>query len=62
LGRFLNAIINFLFVSAAIYFLVIVPMNELAKRKKEETKATPTEPSEEVKLLREILAELKKKA
>jgi large conductance mechanosensitive channel len=62
LGRFLNAIINFLFVSTAIYFIVIVPMNELAKRKKEETKETPVEPSEEVKLLREILEELKKKA
>jgi len=36
-------------------------MNELAKRKKKEAEETPPEPPEEVKLLREILAELKKK-
>jgi len=34
LGKFINAVINFLFVSAAIYFLVVVPMNEMPKRKK----------------------------
>jgi large conductance mechanosensitive channel len=61
LGKFINAVVNFLFVSAAIYFLVVVPMNELAKRKKKEAEETPPEPPEEVKLLREILAELKKK-
>ncbi|WP_299228589.1 large conductance mechanosensitive channel protein MscL [Sulfurihydrogenibium sp.] len=62
LGKFINAVINFLFVSAAIYFLIVAPMNELAKRKKEEAPATPPEPPEEVKLLREILEELRKKA
>jgi large conductance mechanosensitive channel len=61
LGKFINAVVNFLFVSAAIYSLVVVPMNELAKRKKKEAEETPPEPPEEVKLLREILAELKKK-
>jgi large conductance mechanosensitive channel len=50
-------------VAAAIYFLVVTPMNELAKRrKKEEAPAAPPEPPEEVKLLREILEELRKKA
>jgi len=63
LGKFVNAVVNFLIVAAAIYFLVVTPMNELAKRrKKEEAPAAPPEPPEEVKLLREILEELRKKA
>jgi large conductance mechanosensitive channel len=63
LGKFINAVVNFLIVAAAIYFLVVTPMNELAKRrKKEEAPAAPPEPPEEVKLLREILEELWKKA
>jgi large conductance mechanosensitive channel len=63
LGKFINTLVNFLVVAAAIYFLVVTPMNELAKRRKrEEAPAAPTEPPEEVKLLREILEELRKKA
>jgi large conductance mechanosensitive channel len=63
LGKFINALVNFLVVAAAIYFLVVTPMDELAKRrKKEEAPAAPPEPPEEVKLLREILEELRKKA
>jgi large conductance mechanosensitive channel len=63
LGKFINTLVNFLVVAAAIYFLVVTPMNELAKRrKKEEAPAAPPKPPEEVKLLREILEELRKKA
>jgi large conductance mechanosensitive channel len=62
LGKFINAVVNFLIVAAAIYFLVVTPMNELAKRRREEAPAAPPEPPEEVKLLREILEELRKKA
>jgi len=63
LGKFINAVVNFLIVAAVIYFLVVTPMKELAKRrKKEEALAAPPEPPEEVKLLREILEELRKKA
>ncbi|WP_117236840.1 large conductance mechanosensitive channel protein MscL [Thermus sediminis] len=63
LGKFINALVNFLVVAAAIYFLVVTPMNEVAKRRKgEEASAPPPEPPEEVKLLREILAELRKRA
>jgi large conductance mechanosensitive channel len=63
LGKFINAVVNFLVVAAAIYFLVVTPMNELAKRrKKEEAPAAPLEPPGEVKLLRGILEELRKKA
>jgi large conductance mechanosensitive channel len=63
LGKFINAVVNFLIVAAAIYFLVVTPMDELTKRrKKEEAPAAPPEPPEEVRLLREILEELRKKA
>lgn len=63
LGKFINAVVNFLVVGAAIYFLVVMPMREVEKRlKKGAETAPPPEPPEEVRLLREILAELRKKA
>ncbi|WP_243094248.1 large conductance mechanosensitive channel protein MscL [Thermus thalpophilus] len=63
LGKFINALLNFVVVAAAIYFLVVVPMQEVQRRmKKEEAPAAPPEPPEEVRLLREILEELRKKA
>lgn len=63
LGKFINALLNFVVVAAAIYFLVVVPMQEVQRRmKREEAPAAPPEPPEEVRLLREILEELRKKA
>lgn len=65
LGKFLNALINFLIVGTAVYFLVVVPMQTMQSRlqkKAEEAPSAPPEPPEEVKLLREILEELRKKA
>jgi large conductance mechanosensitive channel len=53
IGRFINAVLNFLVVGTAIYFMV-VPMNKLSRLIKEH-KIT-----EETRLLREILEELKK--
>jgi large conductance mechanosensitive channel len=32
-GAFINTIISFLFVAAAIYFLVVLPLNKLAERR-----------------------------
>ncbi|KLR61959.1 large conductance mechanosensitive channel protein [Actinobacteria bacterium IMCC26207] len=32
-GRFITALFNFLLVAAAVYFVVIVPMNKLAERR-----------------------------
>ncbi|MCC6621434.1 MAG: large conductance mechanosensitive channel protein MscL [Deltaproteobacteria bacterium] len=62
LGAFLNALISFLFVAAAVYFMIVVPVKKLTERKKVEAAApaAPPEPSEEVKLLREIRDSLKK--
>lgn len=65
LGKFINALLNFVVVAAAIYFLVVVPMREVERRMKKEAQAAPPpppEPPEEVRLLREILEELRKKA
>jgi large conductance mechanosensitive channel len=59
LGKFLNAVVNFLVVGTAIYFLVVLPMMRFQKKK--EAPPPPAEPSEEVKLLRAILEELKRR-
>jgi large conductance mechanosensitive channel len=32
-GSFLNAVISFLLVAAAVYFIVVLPMNKLAERR-----------------------------
>ena len=32
-GSFFNAVISFIFVAAAIYFVVVLPMNKLAERR-----------------------------
>jgi large conductance mechanosensitive channel len=58
-GKFLNAVVNFLVVGTAIYFLVVLPMMRFQKKK--EAPPPPAEPSEEVKLLRAILEELKQR-
>ena len=62
LGRFLNALLNFLIVGTTVYFLVVVPMREAQKRlRKPHQETPPPEPPEEIRLLREILEELRKK-
>jgi large conductance mechanosensitive channel len=53
-GAFVTAIINFLIVAAALYFLVVLPMNKLAERRRRGEEPPPKAPSEEVKLLTEI--------
>ncbi|KUJ90849.1 MAG: large conductance mechanosensitive channel protein [Thermoanaerobacter thermocopriae] len=65
IGNFINAVINFIVIAAAIYFFVVAPINTIKNRKeKQKQQQTPQaspEPSEEVKLLREILDMLKEK-
>ena len=51
---FLNALITFVLTAAALYFLVVYPMNRLAERRKRGEEPPPAAPSEEVKLLTEI--------
>ena len=61
-GVFITAIINFLLMALVIFFIVKF-MNKIAskaKKKEEAKEEVPAEPSEEIKLLREINASLKK--
>ncbi len=61
LGAILTAVINFLLVAAAIYFLVVVPLNKLAERRKKGEPAVdePASPTE-IELLTEIRDLLRK--
>ncbi len=64
IGNFVNAVINFIVIAAAIYFFVVAPINTIKNRKekqKQQMLQASSEPSEEVKLLREILDVLKEK-
>ena len=53
-ASFLNACITFLITAAALYFLVIYPLNKLAERRARGEEPPPAAPSEEIKLLTEI--------
>ena len=53
-ASFINACITFLITAAALYFLVVFPLNRLAERRARGEEPPPTAPNEEVKLLTEI--------
>ena len=53
-GAFLNALITFAMTAAVVYFLVVLPMNKLAERRKRDDAPAPASVSDEVALLREI--------
>jgi large conductance mechanosensitive channel len=59
-GSFINAIISFLIVAAAIYFLVVLPLNTLAERRAarlaagQPTGEAPQEKPEDVIVLEQI--------
>lgn len=65
IGNFISAVINFLIVALVLFFIMKAAnkATALAAKKAEEEKKEepPAEPSEEVKLLTEILNEMKKK-
>ena len=55
IGLVLDAIVNFLFVAAAIYFLVVVPLNAIAARRaKDEPAPDEAVSPTEIQLLTEI--------
>ncbi|WP_062389405.1 large conductance mechanosensitive channel protein MscL [Demequina iriomotensis] len=60
IGGFLTAVLNFLIVAAAIYFLIVLPLNKLAALRKKDEPA-PDEPvaPTEIELLTEIRDALK---
>ena len=53
-GAVLQAILNFVFVAAAVYFVLVAPMNKLMTLRKQGEEAAPLAPSEEVLLLTQI--------
>ena len=59
-GDFINAVISFLLIAAAVYFLVVLPMNKMAEMRKARLAAQGQveeegeAPSDEVLLLTEI--------
>jgi large conductance mechanosensitive channel len=53
-GHFLNAVISFLTIAAAVFFLVVQPVNALLARRKAKEEPPPEAPPEDVQLLTEI--------
>lgn len=53
-GLILNAFLQFLITAAAVYFVIVVPLNKLAERRKRGLEAEPAKPSEDILLLQEI--------
>lgn len=53
-GLVLDAIVKFLIIAAAIYFVIVMPMNKLAERRKKGIEPELEAPSEDVLLLTEI--------
>lgn len=53
-GAVLQAILNFLFVAAAIYFVLVLPMNRLMAMRKQGEEPPPEAPSEDILLLTQI--------
>ncbi|GAA3796470.1 large conductance mechanosensitive channel protein MscL [Cellulomonas soli] len=54
LGVVINALVTFLGTAAAVYFLIVVPLNHLAERRKRGLEPEPAAPAEDVRLLTEI--------
>jgi large conductance mechanosensitive channel len=53
-GLVLSALLNFLFVAAAVYVMVVAPMNALAERRRRGVEPEPEAPAEDILLLQEI--------
>jgi large conductance mechanosensitive channel len=54
IGAVLTALINFLLVVAAVYFVLIVPMNKLREMRASGEEEEPEAPAEDILLLQEI--------
>ena len=53
-GDFINAVIAFIIIAAAVYFFVVVPVNKLMERRKRGEEPEVEAPSEDIVLLQEI--------
>lgn len=54
IGVFLNAVLNFLIVAAALYFVVVAPLNHLAERRARGQEEEPEPLAQDTVLLQEI--------
>lgn len=54
IGLFLDAVLNFLLVAAALYFLIVLPMNKLNERRQRVEGDVAEEPAADLALLTEI--------
>lgn len=61
LGLVLDAVVNFLLVAAAVYFVLVMPMNKLKERAARGEEEVPEEIAEEITLLREIRDSLRER-
>lgn len=53
-GAIIGAILVFLATAAAVYFVIVLPMNKLAERRKAGVEPEPEAPAEDILLLQEI--------
>jgi large conductance mechanosensitive channel len=53
-GSFLTALVNFLLVAAAVFFVIVRPYSQWKARQAKAAEAAPAAPAEEIVLLREI--------
>jgi len=54
IGAVLQAILNFVIIAAAVYFVLVLPVNKLMEMRKQGEEPAPEAPSEEVLLLTQI--------
>ncbi|MET9271227.1 large conductance mechanosensitive channel protein MscL [Kribbella sp. NPDC003557] len=54
IGLILDATLNFLFVAAAVYFFIVMPLNKLAERRKRGQEPEPAPLTTDQELLTEI--------
>lgn len=53
-GLVLDALVKFLVIAAAVYVVIVLPLNAFAQRRKEGVEPEPAKPAEDVLLLQEI--------
>lgn len=53
-GGFLNAVLNFLIIAAALYFAIVMPLNKLAERRARGQEVEPEPLAQDTVLLQEI--------
>lgn len=53
-GMFLDGLIKFIVIAAAVYFVIVLPLNKLAERRARGVEPEPEIPSADIVLLQEI--------